>query len=88
MSLVKKVETQSGSTYLIDEERGFWKKNNDSWERIWWAYSVPASIGSFKAAYETEEKLSLTVGFRMYIGSREVWWLTSVIESITEVELS
>lgn len=81
---MKKIETRSGSTYLIDEEHGFWQKNNDGWERIWWAYSVPASIGSFKAA-ETEEKLPLTVGLRMYIGSKDIWWLSSVIDSITEV---
>lgn len=85
MSLIKKVETRSGSTYYIDEERGFWQKNNDGWERTWWAYSVPVSICSFVDA-EKEERLPLTVGLRMYIGSRNVWWLSSAIDSITEVE--
>ena len=82
---MKKVETRSGSTYYIDEERGLWKKNNDGWERTWWAYSVPVNIANFANA-EKEERLPLTVGLRMYIGSKDIWWLTSVIESITEVE--
>lgn len=84
-TLVKKVETEGGSHYLIDEEYGWWRKNSDSWERLWWSYCVPVEVDSFLAARD-HEKLPLSVGFRMYIGSRDLWWLSSPIVKITEVE--
>lgn len=87
MSVMLKVETVNGSTYIIDEDERFWRKNDGQWERLWWHYSVPIAAVDFSTA-EKEEHLPLTVGLRLYIGSRNVWWLTSTIEAITEIEIS
>lgn len=79
--------TETGSKYEVDHERGFWKKNGGPTQRIWWAYGVEADAadkcGSWSDVQELP-KLPITPGVRMYIGSREEWWLTTEIVEVIE----
>lgn len=82
----KKVTTKSGSIYLIDEERGFWKKNNDFGERIWWAYGI---YGEDVAKWFNKEELDkqpIKPGVHLCIGGRDVWWISTPIVSVEEIE--
>lgn len=84
--MIQKVTTKSGSVYLIDQERHFWKKNDDPWERIWQMYCINPEDFLKWNNKEEYEKLPLQTGKKLYITSRDIWWLSTEIISIEEVE--
>lgn len=84
--MTKKVTTKSGAVYLIDEERGWWKKNKDPWERTWWAYGVyPEDVHKW-ANQEELDKQPIEPGVHLSIGARDIWWFSTPIVSVEEIE--
>jgi hypothetical protein len=83
---MKKITTKSGAVYLIDNARGFWKKNDSDWDRTYWAYSVYGEDLSKWANQEEVEHLEIQVGAHLYIGSKNMWWMSTKIKKIEEVD--
>lgn len=79
-----KVDTLGGSSYFISTEYGWWRKNEGSWERIWWAHGVSPETDTLIAARDAKQ-LPIEVGNLLYIGSRDIWWLSTVIEKVSTV---
>jgi len=83
---MKKVTTKSGAVYLIDEERSFWKKNNDPWERTYWAHGVYPEDFIRWHNKEPYDHQPIAPGVHLYIGCRGSWWLSTPIISVEEIE--
>ena len=79
----QKITTATGSYYVIDN--GFWNKNGGSWERVWWAHCIPDTPYASWSAIEMAEHKPIQGGLRMYIGSWDVWWVSTPIVSIEEI---
>lgn len=77
--------TESGSRYCISEDGLFWRKNDGSRERLYWAYGVdPDLVKSCKAWGDLEglPQEEIREGVRLFIGNWEVWWLSTVIKEV------
>lgn len=84
--MIQKITTKSGSFYFIDEDRGFWRKNSEQIERIFYAHGIyPEDLIKWHNK-EPYEKQPIKVGTHLHIGSRDVWWLSTPIVSIEEVD--
>jgi hypothetical protein len=87
---VKKVVTNSGSVYLIDEEHRSWRKNNEPIERIWWCKAFvidnAPNAKTWADISEAAEDRFPEVGEHLYIGARDVWYLSTPIISVEEIE--
>ena len=87
------VKTVSGRTYHVDVENQFWKRLPKTeggyvggWERIWTLQHGK----HFDFPYNSPEGAWTdglpVVGEFMYIASRDVWWVSTEVASITEIE--
>ena len=84
---MKTVITETGSQYRIDEDRGRWQKNSGPWETIWWAYGV--ALENLRECKTWDEvgrvpERPIEPGNRLYIGARDIWWLSTEIVEVTD----
>ena len=87
-----KITTKSGSYYTID--RGYFAKNKTEWHSIQELYFFKLEdLPKFRSWTEFYEvslnmlKISHPqVGLHMYISGRDVWWISTEIISIEEIE--
>jgi hypothetical protein len=78
------ITTKTGSTYRL--RAGLWSKNYDPyWEKVWWAYCIHDEDFAKWANHEEVEHLEIQVGKKLYIGSRDMWWMSTTIVSIEEI---
>lgn len=83
---MKKVTTKSGAVYVVNEKDGFWKKNNDPVERILFCHGVyPEDLIKWHNK-EPYDQQPISQGTHLYIGSKDVWWLSTPIVSVEEIE--
>lgn len=79
--------TASGSRYEVDHEKGFWRKNSGSRERLHWIYGVDSEEAkrcrNWADVGNLPEK-EVVPGVRLYIGSGDVWWLSTEIREVIE----
>lgn len=80
------VTTESGAVYEIDTYAQFWRKNQSSVERIWWCYGIPheeaLKLTGWPAMTGVKQAIP-KVGEHLYIGSRDVWWISSPVTKVT-----
>lgn len=77
--------TDSGAEYEVDYDKQLWKKNGGASERIWWVRGVdPEAVKECRgwADVEASPEVEIRVGVRLYIGSRDVWWLSTPIKEV------
>lgn len=79
--------TETGSKYEVDEGRLTWRKNFNQPERIAWLKALKVEhelkVKTWADVNGLSEDRPPEVGERLYIGSRDVWWLsTKVVEII------
>lgn len=81
------ITTESGSVYTL--QHGFWRKNNGSFNKTWRKFCISnetiESAKTWQDIYDAEP-LPLQVGLRMYITSRDEYWLSTPIVSIEETD--
>lgn len=87
------VTTESGRKYLIDVEDGFWRRLPKTpggypggWERIWSLQKGTHFAHPFDSPKGTWEDGMPEVGKYMHVGSRDVWWTSTKVASIKEVD--
>lgn len=79
--------TASGSEYEVDFDKQLWKKNGGPSERIWWAHGVDSEEANKCKDWsdvEVAPRTNIREGVHLYIGSRDVWWLSTPIKEVIE----
>lgn len=79
-----KITTASGSFYIIDN--GYWNKNNGAWDELMWAHCIEEREYSGIGELSQSKQLPLQVGKSMYLGGFNVWWVSTPIVKIEELE--
>lgn len=83
------ITTSTGARYIIDVEDSFWRKihkdgREDPWERIWsMKYSTTLNDFPWNDPKGWTDGVP-EVGSHLYIGSKNVWWLSTKIVSVVE----
>lgn len=82
------VITESGTVYRIDPVNGFWKRGDGPYERL-----KDLRIGAVKCHPTDDPKAwfhvsAPEVGKYMFVASRDSWWVTTKVVSVTEIEQS
>jgi len=87
--------TESGSVYEVDHDLGFWRKNNDEFQRAWVGPTVVSGDLPQPNGWEELHDLLDThgravtevhVGERVYLSGRESWAFSTVIVKVENVE--
>lgn len=84
--------TETGAYYVIDNEGQFWRKNEGPTQRTWSMKTLPAEPwfnnwhDAYAALSEVDETDTPVVGERLYISSRDEYYLSTVIVAIEECE--
>ena len=86
-----KITTSTGSVYRVDTDRGLWKKNDGPWARLWGLSSVsPDLFGKGLTLNEilAQSKTDAIPEPRehLYVASSEVWWLSTPVASVEEID--
>lgn len=81
--------TRSGARYLVDEDNGTWRKNDDAREYLMWLKALNVTEDQTVMTWSDVEAISEdrtpVVGERIYIGSHNVWWLSTPVVRIENV---
>ncbi len=81
--------TRSGARYLVDEDNGTWRKNDDAREYLMWLKALNVTEDQTVMTWTDVEAISEdrapVVGERIYIGSHNVWWLSTPVVRIENV---
>ena len=87
------VKTETGRTYLLDVEQGFWMRRSkvkggyESWERLWqlktgtdlsWPWQAPEGVWQDAELPE--------VGKHLFVSSKDTWYVSTLVVSVEEVE--
>ena len=74
------------SVYWVDLEGGFWRKNQGGLERLWGFGALPGGaedgIPDWSEVRDALEERDPVIGERLYVSSRDLWYLSSPIERI------
>jgi hypothetical protein len=86
------VTTESGRTYHLDVERGFWRRlpkkpgeYSGNWNRIWALRRGVEFNHPHKSAKLTWEDGPPEVGMFMHVSSRDEFWTTTEVVSVEEI---
>lgn len=81
-----KFTTETGRVYYIDLEGGFWFRSPYfSTQRLWDIRAGSEKVWPWDKPEVWEDRVP-EVGEHLYIASREVWFVSTLIVSIEEVE--
>lgn len=88
------VTTKSGAIYRIDFDRGFWHKRREydegifyevHMEKIWFLKVGTNLTTPWQDEYSWASAERPEVGKHMYISSRDVWYVSTLVADISEV---
>lgn len=85
------VETRTGAKYLIDTENGFWQKIDRlgtplGTERLWALMVGDTMLPPWESAEAWESANVPEVGKHLYIQSKSLWYISTEVTSVTEIE--
>lgn len=81
---MKRYITESGAEYVVGQ--GGWEKNGYHEGPLHWLNAVPdIQPRTFEGIEKVAEDRPPVVGERLFIGNRDVWYLSTAIERIEDV---
>lgn len=74
--------TETGSRYDIDTRRGFWRKNEGGWEKLWSLQVGTDYTTPWTDPESWHDSPQPIVGQHLFVSAKDLWWRSTPVTDI------